>query len=233
MPSWAIHLAVATKLSKKLNLNNKNKNIFLLGNLAPDILNGYVVTKISHKIPHDISHYQKKIQIKSHQEKRYDLEKFYNENKKNFSNPIVLGYYTHLLTDFYWNNLTYEKKGIKNEEEFLIGLNLQNGEKIYDQKDKLRRIKTNDFKIFSNYIYKNKLAEIPTYDEDMMKYAKEMDFIDLEKEDILETIKYLEKISNFEVEILLENKRYQIFSEQEMLENLDFCAKFIENKLNN
>ena len=34
----------------------------------------------------------------------------------------------------------------------------------------IRKIKTNDFKLFSNYIYENKLAKVPKYDEKNKKY---------------------------------------------------------------
>ncbi len=47
MPSWAIHLGVTTKINEKLNYQKVKKNIFLLGNILPDILNGHVI-KIYH-----------------------------------------------------------------------------------------------------------------------------------------------------------------------------------------
>ena len=59
MPSWAIHLAVTTKLEQKINYNKSNKNIFLLGNVLPDILNGHVIKNISHIIPHKQAHFEK------------------------------------------------------------------------------------------------------------------------------------------------------------------------------
>ena len=43
MPSWAIHLGVTTKINEKIKLSESEKNIFLLGNILPDILNGHVI----------------------------------------------------------------------------------------------------------------------------------------------------------------------------------------------
>ena len=229
MPSWAIHLAEAKKVSKNLNFNDKDKNIFLFGNIVPDILNGYVVDKISHKVSHDETHYQKRIQIENHYEKRYNLEKFYQDFKDKFTNPIVLGYYTHLLTDFYWNRLTYDKNGIFDENRYLIGLKGNNGKKILDKKDNLRKIKTNDFKIFSKYIYKNKLLEIPVYDEKIIEDLKDLEFLNMQEEDVLEALNYLNKVANFEIKIFLDDDKYKIYSEEEMLENLDICKRFIES----
>lgn len=231
MPSWAIHLAEANKVRKKLNLNDRDENIFMLGNIVPDILNGYVVDKISHKVSHDETHYQKRIKIDNHYEKRYNLNKFYEDFHNKFNNPIILGYYSHLLTDFYWNNLTYGKNGIFDKNKYLIGLKGNNGKKIIDEKDNLRKIKTNDFKIFSKYIYKNKLFKIPKYDDKIIDYLKELEFLNMEKEDVLEALNYLNKVANLEIKIILDKDEYAIYSEKEMLENLDNCEKFLEKKL--
>ena len=45
MPSWGIHLGIANKLSQKIE--NIDKNLFMFGNVVPDINNGYVVEDIS------------------------------------------------------------------------------------------------------------------------------------------------------------------------------------------
>ena len=55
MPSWGIHLGIANKLSQKIE--NIDKNLFMFGNVVPDINNGYVVEDISKIIPHKITHY--------------------------------------------------------------------------------------------------------------------------------------------------------------------------------
>ena len=54
---------------------------------------------------------------------------------------MMLGYYTHLLTDFYWNDLTYGRLGVFDKNKNLIGLKMYN-EKIYmAPKAELRKIK--------------------------------------------------------------------------------------------
>ena len=229
MPSWAIHLAVTTKLEQKINYNKSNKNIFLLGNVLPDILNGHVIKNISHIIPHKQAHFEKEVQIGNHKEWRYDIQGFYEKYKTQFDNPLIFGYYTHILTDFYWNDLTYVKKGIFDNEKKLIGLQLNNGQQFLNTKEELRRTKTNDFKLFSNYIYINKLADIPEYDEKMLEYAKDVTWLDIQKNDIVETITYLEEIASLKNKIEVEEPDYRVFSEKGMIEHLEKCVNFIDD----
>ncbi len=227
MPAWAIHLATATQLNKKLNINSQDKNIFLLGNILPDILNGYVVKNISHQVSHNKTHFAVEVQINNHKEHRHDIQGFYDKYHKQFNNPLILGYYTHIITDTFWNNVTYGGKGIFNEDKFLIGLQLRNGKQIIAPKDNLRKIKTNDFKIFSKHIYEKHLADIPEYDEKMLEYAKDIPWLTLEKQDILETIKYLEEVSSLKKSIELDTTEYQIFSPEEIQSIFDNCIKKI------
>ena len=228
MPSWAIHLATTTKINKKININNKN--IFLFGNILPDVLNGYVIKNISHIVPHREAHIEKAIQVGNHREYRYDLDGFYKNYHNKFSNPLILGYYTHLLTDYYWNNSTYGGRGIFDEDKKLIGLKMNNGEKYIAPIEILKKIKVNDFKIFSKHIYQSNMADIPKYDEKILEYAKEVTWLDIQKQDVLESIKYLDDmvINNGGV---LEEENYKIFTEEEMNRKLDESVDFIYNKL--
>ena len=50
MPSWGMHLLVAKKLNEKINIEDYNS--FLIGNLIPDLNNGFVVPDISKKMKH-------------------------------------------------------------------------------------------------------------------------------------------------------------------------------------
>lgn len=230
MPSWAIHLGVTTKINEKIKLSESEKNIFLLGNILPDILNGHVIKNISHIVPHKEAHIEKPVQVGNHIEYRYDLDGFLEKYKEKFSNPLILGYYTHLLTDFYWNNLTYGQLGIFDENKNLIGIKLNNGKEYKCSKEEIRKIKTNDFKLFSNYIYENKLAKVPKYDEKMLEYAKELTWLDLKKDDILEAIKYLEDMAELKIQLEIDFPDYKIFTQEEMENHLNKCIKFIEEE---
>lgn len=231
MPAWAIHLEVTTKINEKTKFEDKKKNIFLLGNILPDILNGHVIKNISHIVPHKEAHMEKPVRIGDHIEYRYDLDGFFERYKEKFDNPFMLGYYTHLLTDFYWNDLTYGQLGIFDESKKLIGIRLNDGKEFRGSKEDIRKMKTNDFKLFSRYIYKNKLAQIPYYDEKMLDYAKDLDWLDLQKSDILEATKYLDDMANFKIELDLNSPYYSIFSNDLMERHVEKCVEFVEKKL--
>lgn len=226
MPTWGIHLLTARKVNKRLNI--KDYNSFLIGNIITDINNGYVIPNISKVIAHKNTHYY------SEEETGkiifYDVERFVKDNNKNLENPLVLGYITHLLTDSYWNALTYEKHGVYDKNNKLIGLKLNNGKNLIVDGEERRKTKTNDFKIFTNYIYVNNLVDIPKYEEKVYDMSRKIKCIDLTKKDIEETINYLEMAKKG---IPLLKKEYEIFTEQEMLENIDKCVESVIEYFNN
>ena len=55
MPSWGIHLEIANRVSNKIE--DVDKNLFMFGNVMPDINNGYVIRDVSKIIAHKITHY--------------------------------------------------------------------------------------------------------------------------------------------------------------------------------
>ncbi len=236
MPTWAIHLATAKRVSEKININ---KNIFTFGNILPDIPNEYVVKEITNHVSHARTHFEVDVLIVEHMEKRYDLRNFAEQYKSKFSNPLMLGYYVHLLTDYFWNDKTYGEHGIYDEEKHRIGLTLNNRERILCSTEKARQIKTHDFRIFSKYIYDHHLADKPEYQEEIKEYLKDIDWITLEKSDIKRTIEYIRDRCTGRAQVLEEGEstEYKIYSEKEMLELLDasviFILKMIKKHANN
>ena len=87
MPSWPIHIAIAHKVNKKLNLNDD----FILGSVLPDILDGYII-KSSNITDKNLSHFRINHKISLD----YFLEKYHDK----LNNPIVLGFLVHLITTF-------------------------------------------------------------------------------------------------------------------------------------
>lgn len=98
MPTIPIHLEVAKKLEKNLNITNNED--FYLGVIAPDAvnLNGFA---------------QKEIRWKSHIRNtdlsiwRSNIRSFYLKNKNNYPKDFLLGYITHILTDIIFDDLFY------------------------------------------------------------------------------------------------------------------------------
>ena len=127
--------------------------------------------------------------------------------------------------------LTYGQLGIFDENKKIIGIKLNDGKEFMGSKEDIRKMKTNDFKLFSRYIYKNKLAQIPYYDEKMLDYAKDLDWLNLQKSDILEATKYLDDMANFKIELDLNSPYYSIFSNDLMERHVEKCVEFVEKKL--
>lgn len=219
MPSWGIHLEIANRLTKKIQ--NIDKNLFIFGNVVPDINNGYVIKDISKTISHKITHYDGEKDFKGYR-------KFYLKYTKCIENPIILGSLTHLMTDYYYNNITYTTKAIW-ENGKVVGINLNSGEKIKCDKEAVRKMKVNDFRIFADYIYKNrKLANIK-FDEKMLSVTPIVEEFDITEENANKTIKYINDYINQNKIIIekCENKEYKIFTQKEMEDIAEDCVKFI------
>ncbi|MDO4611932.1 MAG: hypothetical protein Q4B29_00495 [Candidatus Saccharibacteria bacterium] len=113
MPSWNIHLEAGKRLSKKLNYSPAEEKEFLLGNILPDLNNGYLypVAKIkSHEETHFTPDSQPGVLCES-------FENFYRQNSDKIKkeSPIYLGYLFHLYLDSYYNYSAYQAIGCRKE----------------------------------------------------------------------------------------------------------------------
>ena len=228
MPSWGIHLGIANKLSQKIK--NIDKNLFIYGNVVPDINNGYVVKNISKIISHKITHYDGEKDFKGYR-------KFYIKYINHIKNPVVLGSLTHLMTDYYFNSITYSKKAIW-ENGKVVGLKLNTGKELKCDKETVRKMKVNDFKIFADYIYKSHELSNIKYDEKMLSINPIVEEFDISKEDAEKTIEYVNSYIENKKNIIdkCENNKYQLFTQNEMEEISESCVKFILDfldKINN
>lgn len=85
MASAIMHICVAKKVNEYLNMDEK---MLYLGTIAPDISKQIGESK-------NKSHFLKDEDIP-------DVNRFYNKYKDYLNNPFEMGYYIHLLTDYYW-----------------------------------------------------------------------------------------------------------------------------------
>lgn len=125
MPSWFTHLATAKELIDRIEI--KDINSFLIGNLMPDA-ERYVIKDFSICVPYDISHFASIQNLKTGKYKLPDINKFLNIYEKKVSNSLVLGYLVHLLTDYYWNQLTFSYYTIKDQSGEFVEVKLNNGQ---------------------------------------------------------------------------------------------------------
>lgn len=185
MPNWKVHLEIGKRLNRYLKLDNKLYQEFLLGNILPDVNNGFIVNKINNKIDHYTTHFENDAGYKHHL-------LFLDKYKDKMNEPLYLGYYVHLFTDYLFNNNFYESK----KRESL-------------DKESLRIMKQHDFKLLDNQYIKNTISKevIPNV---LAKIA--IDEVEITKEDLINVIDYLENTP-------LYCGKYQFYSLQE-LQNL-------------
>lgn len=169
MPNWKVHLEIGKRLNKYFNYDKEDFNLFLLGNILPDINNCYIVTDIEKEIRHEITHFG------GWRETNYI--NFYKKYKSKIDNknPLFNGYLAHLYTDYLWNKTFYEK--------------IQNLEGLPEDRDKIREMKQSDFKIYNNKYIENTLQidNISAALEEIRKIAE----VEVTEEDILKVIDFL------------------------------------------
>lgn len=118
MPSWNVHLAQAGELLRRgsgLARAVEDRNAFLFGCLLPDIMVGYMVPGIEHTLPYRITHLTEEGSVPRPQEGSF-WDAFVAPALAGgptapeagpFSGSVramVLGAWTHLLTDNLWND---------------------------------------------------------------------------------------------------------------------------------
>lgn len=169
MPNWKTHLEVGKRLNKYLKYNEKDINLLLIGSILTDINNSHIVTDISTKLSHDITHIRK-------QENPSYIE-FYNKYSEEISkyNPVFVGYLAHLFTDEIWNAHFYKKDEV-----------LQMKDKNHDE---LRIMKQKDFEIYNSKFVDN-IIELDNVEEVLEQTAK-IDEISIIKEDIEKVVEFL------------------------------------------
>ena len=102
MPSWNIHTAHVERLLSEGSssaLGIRHEDDFLFGNLVPDVYVGYMVENPTRKIPYRDTHFSDPTFIPAP-----DASCFYNRYVQGRdASDVVLGAWTHLLCDHYYN----------------------------------------------------------------------------------------------------------------------------------
>lgn len=130
MPCWSIHLGVSNEVNNKFNYD---KELLYFGSILPDL------------IDRDKGHYYNNQVI--------NFDNFLNEYKDNMDNPLIIGYYIHLLTDYYYNNFVHKNSWIKDDKNNTIGIRLVDGNEIYNNDPIFfRNFKQNDFKNYGCFL---------------------------------------------------------------------------------
>ena len=203
MPNWKVHLEIAKRINQKQNYTGKELEEFNLGSILPDINNCYIVTDISKKLDHKYTHYQDEINTPSY----INFENRYKN--KIYEDPLILGVYIHLYTDYTWNNYFYTNY---DNHEKLQGLS-------HAEKSK---IKQDDFKAYNDLFIENKPQFI--YTQELVQKAKEIDRVSINEEDI-------KKVEKFLKEQQKSNNKYKILTEKILNELLNETIVYFNKKL--
>lgn len=224
MPSWITHLVTAKKIKYQ-----EEENEFIFANIMPDILEGYNVQEVSKIVRDYQTHYPKKQEINGITIPVPDIQKFKEQYREKLQNPIIKGYYCHLLTDYYWNTYTYENyfESYKKEQD-LVKIRLNKGEEKIFKWDEAVRIKQRDFKNFTNYLKDKEKITIPYYDPKIREYSKDLIEFEYTEADIKNTIFSIQKMLKSQEK---EEKEYQLFTKEELVKKLEESVLFIEERL--
>lgn len=229
MPSWGIHLKLAKKLNEKLKLD---KDLFTFGNLIPDVDYDSIYTRKQ-------AHYYTGIKFKEcPNESSIDIDAFLNDYKNKLNNPMIIGYYCHLLTDKFYNSYVYINKWIQDKNQNVIGIKCDNG-KIIDVSENFReslKYKHTDLEKYGRYIYNEENLYIPNNIDLILKNANQLKDNFYSKKNIENRINYLNngefkefnKLSNEDID----NKDlYLLFNKDELKKLFNDCYLYILDRL--
>ncbi len=227
MPSWPIHLKIAKEVNKKLNLDN---DLFYYGNLIPDVDNNTKISRFT-------SHYYGNLKFPNCNESMIDVEAFIKDYKDKMNNPLIIGYYCHLLTDNYYNDYICTNCLVINENKDAIGIKLNNGTIIdVDVEDKQRlkrKYKHDDLELYGKYLLNNEELYIPKNSNKIIMNINMLKDNFLTEENVTERINFLN--NDFYKNNKLDKKtlEYKLFTKNELDTLIDSCAKFILAEIDN
>lgn len=225
MPSWIMHLVTGNEICEKLDI--KDKNSFLFGNIMPDILNNYIVKATNKHKEYETTHFTDDIDINGIKYGFPNLDRFFEKYKEKMNNPIVCGFYVHLITDYFWNKLVYEKY-FKKHNEFVEVECIDGTTQDYEY-DQAIEIKQTDFKICTQYLKNNNEVAKIVYTDNLLRLSKEITEIPLIKEDIEKTVNAVDEYYTDKKD--LDRTSYRLFSQEELNKYLEESINFIIEKL--
>lgn len=226
MPSWFIHLDTAKKISEKIEI--KDINSFLIGNLMPDA-ERHIIKDFSIYIPYCISHFASIQKTKGGKDNLPNINKFLDIYKEYLSNTVVLGYLVHLLTDYYWNNLTFSRYTLRNELGECVGIRLNDGTNLKCNEIIRSKIKNTDFAILEEIILQKGKYILPHIEPNIITKTNVIKEVPYNEEDVKKIIKFCEyKSENHGI-----NEEYELFTKEQIEEDYKESLKFILDYLVN
>ena len=225
MPSWITHLVTANRLLEKIEI--KDKNSFLFGNIMPDILNNYIVKDTNVHKEYKTTHFSDDVIINGIKYEFPNPEKFFVEYKEKMNNPVIVGFYVHLLTDYFWNNISYTNHF--KEHNGSVEVRFVDGTIQDVEFNSAIRIKQRDFAKFTEFLKNDISIDRINYSEELVKLSNEITEIPLTKADIEKTLVEVDKFLLSEE--TLEVRNYNLFTQDKLEEYLEQSIYYIIEKL--
>ena len=176
-------------------------------------------------MPYEITHFAKVVERNGIIVPLPDIEKFRKMYKSKLKNTFILGYYTHLLTDYFWNDYCYTNYfSMYDKTKNLIKVKqLDGSEKIETWHESVTE-KQKDFRVFTRYLQKQININYNFDENDILEDSKEFS---ITKSDISNTVDYLKNIKNIEIE----QEDYTIFNEEVLKQTFNDSIDFIVGKI--
>ena len=236
MPSWGVHTAIANdllyRIGNKRDVSDIEKNCFLLGNVLPDIKNGYIFDRknMPDVISHTITHFlDADILDPSEKFNETGILKFIEKYKRSFDNYIVLGYLCHLIADIYWNRQTI-KNHFWYEDGIFKGAKLLDGEHVECSLKEARLLKHKDFRYYGYFVSRRNNTKVATYSEELVRYGRVIEEICLQDRDVRVTLDFMRKTKS-ELDYILDEKyknhEFNMFDLEELDTMYDDCVDYI------
>jgi len=221
MPSWNIHLAIANDINKKLKLD---KNSFYLGNTLPDVDYGMnTIRKETHFYNFKCPNCPKEILP--------NINDFLKKYKNKLNNPLIMGMYVHLLTDYYFNNEIFSNYWVKDTNGNVLGAKLLNG-KITTE---LKEYKHHDLELYGKYLFNNNVIELPKFDNNILINKKDINIKDYTEEVLKKRTDYLNNQylnkNKYKIQEKLFGLKYKMIPKDELDKLYLNCIKFIEQNI--
>lgn len=216
MPCWTIHTAIAKDLNKELNLN---PDLLYYGAILPDVdkNNNYGKFKAHFYIKHP----------KYYEEVIVDFNQFMEKYKNKLDKDLIIGYYIHLLTDYYFNEYMFNNTYVLDDKGYIREIKLLLGSS--NDIESRRRFKQLDFIMYGGYLLRNNRVGIPKDKDIINKHLCELEDCFLSEDEVNKRIDYMNSNDFYEYNNREEN--YCLFTREVYDKLYSDCLDFIKDKL--
>ena len=224
MPCWTIHLGIATKLNENYKLN---KDQFLYGSILPDVLS-------TNPYGRDFSHFfGTKYHDLCKEEIITDVEGFKTAYEDKLDKDLILGYYVHILTDYFYNDYVFRNFYVRDENDHIIGVRTKEKELLIPNSNDSRgrrKYKQADFVNYGKILLENGMVEIPVSLEEIKKQLDLLENHFIDEEEVRQRLEYLSSEEFIEFNSGYKEDEFVMGNKEEYQKIFDGCLQFCYDK---